>query len=192
MDRLLMSLLILRKFERITSFLCPLKSLENQRFSEDFRGERSSLIRLNSLNIRSIIWKRSFIIYQTGSITGTFQINFELKTSQLLAKLFFDFTDFHQFSIILTSFIAKLKNSTQMWVLGFQITIRSSRLQFFQKSCSQKFCNIYRKTPVLESLFNKLTSTRVLSCEYYIISENTFFHRTPPVAAFPPYVSKKL
>ena len=86
---------------------------------------------------------------------------------------------FPPISIILTSFIAKLKNSTQMW-------------DVFQKSCSQKFRNIYRKTPVLESLFNKLTSTRVLSCEYYIISENTFFHRTPPVAAFPPYVSKNL
>ena len=27
---------------------------------------------------------------------------------------------------------------------------------FYKKSCSQKFCNIYRKTIVLESFFNKV------------------------------------
>ena len=31
-----------------------------------------------------------------------------------------------------------------------------------QKRCSQKFCNIYRKAPVLESLFNKVAAAKQL------------------------------
>ena len=41
---------------------------------------------------------------------------------------------------------------------------------------------------VLEALFKnvclKETSTQVFSCEYYVIFMNSFFYRTPPVAAF--------
>ena len=46
---------------------------------------------------------------------------------------------------------------------------------FYKKSCSWKFRNIYRKTPVLASLFSKETSTQVLSCKYYEIFKNTYF-----------------
>ena len=50
------SLLILSK---LMNFYSPLKSSENLRFSDDFRRNISSLIHLNSLNIRNKIWKQS-------------------------------------------------------------------------------------------------------------------------------------
>ena len=43
-------------------------------------------------------------------------------------------------------------------------------------------CNIQSKTPVLESLFNKVAALQ-LSCEYCKICKNSFFHKTPLVAA---------
>ena len=49
--------------------------------------------------------------------------------------------------------------------------------------CSSKFFrNNQRKTPVLESLFNKVGGLQ-FSCEYCEIFKNNFFHKTPPVAA---------
>ena len=48
-DRLQISLLILREFKHINLLLLPLKSTENWRFSDDFKRNRSSLIRLNAL-----------------------------------------------------------------------------------------------------------------------------------------------
>ena len=45
--------------KRIYQLLFPLKWSENHRFSDDYRGNRSWLIRLNSLNIRSNFWRRS-------------------------------------------------------------------------------------------------------------------------------------
>ena len=58
-----------------------------------------------------------------------------------------------------------------------------------QNRYSYKFRNIHRKTP--ESLYNKVglqvylkeTTTQVFSCEYFEIFKNSFFYRTPPVAA---------
>ena len=63
------------------------------------------------------------------------------------------------------------------------------------KRCSFKFRKIDRKTPAPESLFNKNagaacnfikkeTLAQVFSCEFCEISKNTFFYRTPLVAAF--------
>ena len=40
--------------------------------------------------------------------------------------------------------------------------------------CPQKFCNIQRKTPVLESAFNKVAGLQ-LSCEYCEFFKNSFF-----------------
>ena len=58
------------------------------------------------------------------------------------------------------------------------------------------FRKFYRKTPVLESLFNKVadlqacnfiketfTPTQVFSCATCEIFQNNVFYRTPPVAA---------
>ena len=45
----------------------------------------------------------------------------------------------------------------------------------------------YSKTPVLESLFNKVeeeTPTKVFSCECYEIFKNSFLYRTPLVPGF--------
>ena len=58
-----------------------------------------------------------------------------------------------------------------------------------------KFSNIHRKTPVLESLFNKIADLKgcnfikerlyyeCFSVEYYEIFKNSFFYRTPLVAS---------
>ena len=56
-DRRQSSLLILREFNRRNKLLFPLKPSENHWFSDDLKGNRSSLIRLNLLNIRSEIWQ---------------------------------------------------------------------------------------------------------------------------------------
>ena len=46
-----------------------------------------------------------------------------------------------------------------------------------QKRCSEKFrnCNFIKK--------ETLAQVQVFSCEFFEISKNTFFYRTPPVAA---------
>ena len=54
-DCLQILLPILREFKRINQLLSLLQSSGNQRFSNDFRGNRSQLIRLNSVDIRSQI-----------------------------------------------------------------------------------------------------------------------------------------
>ena len=59
---------------------------------------------------------------------------------------------------------------------------------FFETDVLKKFRNIQRKTPVLESVFNKVAGLQ-LSCEYCEIFKNSFFHKTPPVAAS--YISQK-
>ena len=67
--------------------------------------------------------------------------------------------------------------------------IKSSRQQmFFKIRCSQKFCNIHRKTPVLEFLFNKIAGLQ-LSCEYCNVFNNSFFHKTPSVAASEKFIN---
>ena len=57
-----------------------------------------------------------------------------------------------------------------------------------QSRCSSKVCNIQRKTPVLESLFNKVASLQ-LPCEYCKIFKNSFFHKTLPVAASEKFIN---
>ena len=52
-DYLQISLLILSQFEQINELLFPLKSSDNRRFSDDFGRNWTSLIRLNSINVRS-------------------------------------------------------------------------------------------------------------------------------------------
>ena len=52
-------LLALSKFNQISELLKPVKSTDNHRFSDHFRGNRSYLIRSNLLNIRSKIWRLS-------------------------------------------------------------------------------------------------------------------------------------
>ena len=52
-DYLQISLLILSQFEQINELLFPLKSSDNRRFNDDFGRNWTSLIRLNSINVRS-------------------------------------------------------------------------------------------------------------------------------------------
>ena len=53
---------------------------------------------------------------------------------------------------------------------------------FFEMGVLKKFRNTQRKTPVLDSAFNKISGLQ-LSREYCEIFKNTFFHKTPLVAA---------
>ena len=46
---------------------------------------------------------------------------------------------------------------------------------FCKKRFSEKLCNIYRKTPVPESLIKKKTLAQVFSCKFCKISKNNFF-----------------
>ena len=55
---------ILSEFKWINYLLIPLKSPENYRFSNNFRGNRTSLIRFNSHIIWSLIWRRSLKIFR--------------------------------------------------------------------------------------------------------------------------------
>ena len=48
---------LLSEFKETNQLLFPLES--SDKFSDDFRGNRSKLIHLNSLSIRSKIWRRS-------------------------------------------------------------------------------------------------------------------------------------
>ena len=61
-DHLQISLLILRKFKQINRLIFPLESSENQRFANNFRRNRSYVICLKTLNIRSKIWRQSLTV----------------------------------------------------------------------------------------------------------------------------------
>ena len=59
-------------------------------------------------------------------------------------------------------------------------TVRSSLSQAFYNKCHEKVRKIEKKTPMLESLFNKISrnkesSTQVFSCEFCEALKNTFF-----------------
>ena len=57
-DHLKNSLLILNEYKRI-NFYFRWNHQKNHRFSDYFKENRSQLISLNSLNVRSEIWRRS-------------------------------------------------------------------------------------------------------------------------------------
>ena len=58
-----------------------------------------------------------------------------------------------------------------------------SKKMFFEIDVLKNFCNIQRKTPVLECASNKVAGLQ-LCCEHCEIFKNSFFPKTPPVAAF--------
>ena len=45
-----------------------------------------------------------------------------------------------------------------------------------------RFRNMHRKTPMLDSVFNKVAGLE-LSCQFWKIFKNSFFHKKPPVVA---------
>ena len=62
---------------------------------------------------------------------------------------------------------------------------RSSRLEVFcRKGVLGNFAKFTGKDMCQGLFFNKETLAQVLFCEFCEISKNTFFYRTPPVAAF--------
>ena len=97
---------------------------------------------------------------------------------------------FHKLLINYLNLIEEsIKKQLLTAVLQLFEKIKSSRQQmFFKIRCSQKFCNIHRKTPVLEFLFNKIAGLQ-LSCEYCNVFNNSFFHKTPSVAASEKFIN---
>ena len=45
------------------------------------------------------------------------------------------------------------------------------RCSYLQNSCSQNFCKLHRKTPVLESLFNKVAGLNLKACNFLLKKE---------------------
>ena len=97
---------------------------------------------------------------------------------------------FHKLLINYLNLIEEsIKKQLLTAVLQLFEKIKSSRQQmFFKIRCSQKFCNIHRKTPVLEFLFNKIAGLQ-LSCEYCNVFNNSFFHKTPSVATSEKFIN---
>ena len=69
-----------------------------------------------------------------------------------------------------------LNNVTQFSMQYIITTIRTSRLQMFFEIGVFKVCNIHRKTPVLESLFSKVTRLKI--CKFI---KKRLQHRCFPV-----------
>ena len=64
-------------------------------------------------------------------------------------------------------------------------TFRSSRLEVFRrKGILRNFAKFTAKHLCQRHSFNEESLAQVFSCQFYEISKNTCFNRTPPVAAF--------
>ena len=77
-----------------------------------------------------------------------------------------------------------LMKTPRFWII-FKSSNKSNRwlADVLQSSCSLKFCNVQRRTHVMESLFDKAADLQVFSSEYCEILRIAFLYRTPPVAA---------
>ena len=114
------------------------------------------------------------------------------KLSEILHKLFHFFFFFRIVILTAASDSKPISNFNHLHQRSF---LRKSRSQmFFKIGVSKNFGKSHRKTPVLESLFNKVAGlsfvtlskkppTQVFSCEICETFKNTYFHRTLPVAA---------
>ena len=60
-------------------------------------------------------------------------------------------------------------------IITKHVMLKRSHRRCSVKKCSKKFWESHRKTPVLESPFNKVTSLRVVSCEICEIFKITYF-----------------
>ena len=91
----------------------------------------------------------------------------------------------------LISFELKHLGDTLFDVRNMKLRIKEAASRgVLQKRCSYKFRKIHRKTPVPESLFNKVADLRpetllkketlaqLFSCEFCKISNNTYCYRT--------------
>ena len=78
-----------------------------------------------------------------------------------------------------------------LWPLNLDRVPSEQRVQWIKaatgsvllKKVLLKILQISQETPVLESLFNKVAGLQSVSCAFCKIFMNTFFNRTPPVAA---------
>ena len=87
--------------------------------------------------------------------------------------------------------LSPLTGKNVSWKLRYDkniLRLRTCVSRSSHRKCSKIFfCNIHRKTPVLESLFNcifiKKSLQHVFSCEYCEIFKNTYFEKNLQTAS---------
>ena len=115
------------------------------------------------------------------------------KLSEILHKFVISISFFFRIVILTTASDSKpISNFNHLHQRSF---LRKSRSHmFFKIGVSKNFGKSHRKTPELESLFNKVAGvsfvtlskkppTQVFSCEICETCTNTYFHRKLPVVA---------
>ena len=142
---------------------------------------------INSFDRR--IWSRKLLPARIGNWnlqSLQFSIKLTLKKHKQFSVVYFEI---NQTTIFIQSFFWKKRKS-----LKDILSIKKEQLfaNVLQNMCSLKFCSIHRKTPVLESLFNKVASfqeegkKRLNADVFLTMLQNILWHllyRTPPVAA---------
>ena len=108
---------------------------------------------INSFDRR--IWSRKLLPARIGNWnlqSLQFSIKLTLKKHKQFSVVYFEI---NQTTIFIQSFFWKKRKS-----LKDILSIKKEQLfaNVLQNMCSLKFCSIHRKTPVLESLFNKVAS----------------------------------
>ena len=71
-----------------------------------------------------------------------------------------------------------------------RLLLKQPSVVFLKKRCFKKFHKSHRKTPMLETLFNKETSEQVSCCQYNKIFKRTFIYRTPLPSVLQKSISK--
>ena len=116
------------------------------------------------------------IIFEFLFVNST--ANKDQSTVNYCESLAFDRHIYHVKIIVTSGFSKK----------SFFIIFRSSHAQmFFKTGVIRNFCNIQRKTSMLESLFNFISTSPHITGDSFVnckIFTNSFFYGTPPVAAF--------
>ena len=95
-DRLQIPLVILSEMSELINFYSPWNHQKS--FFDNFRTNRSFLIRANSLNITSGIWRRSLIKIRCKKVKLFLQVSFSISTAWGVSKYGVFWSLFRHFS----------------------------------------------------------------------------------------------
>ena len=112
---------------------------------------------LKSITLCNCLTFSSFFCHFSGT-TGNSEQKRIWQTFRQLIQLRFLLLYKRKVGIYYTVFLIKKRRLTdaQFWTVTLSNWQKQLPEVFYKKSCSQKFPNIHRKTPVLESLFQKV------------------------------------